>query len=183
MIRAILACEPPTAGALPLPPESDAPIIGAALAATLVRTLRPKGRFVLRRDPNGTFDCFVYSRSHTNTYAGHGPLLQALVPPLAIRPGAESSLPGRTKFGVPDIGGPEAVAAVLCLRLCAQAEALHLFFDLDFRPSANPDKRYRLILHAASRSWLYLHAPSFEQILRMGLDFMTSEPKVAHRHP
>jgi hypothetical protein len=166
-----------------LPSESDAPILGAALGATLVRTLRPKGRFVLGRNLSGAFDCYVHSRSHTNTYDGHGPLLAALVPPPGVRPDSDSSALGRAKFGVPVLGGEEAVAAVLLLRLFAQAAARHLFFDLDFRPAAERDKRYRLILHATSGSWLYLHAPSFEQILRTGLDFMVSEPKVAHRHP
>lgn len=183
MIRAVLACEPLVAGALSLLPESDAPIIGAALAATLVQVLRPKGRVVLRRNPDGTFACFARSRSLSYIYSGHGPLLTALIAPPAIRTDSPSSLVGRAKFGVPDVGGPEALAAVLFLRLCAQAQARHLHFELDFRPAADPDKRYRLMLHAASGSWLYLHAPSFEQLLRMGLEFMASEPKVAHKHP
>ena len=179
MIHATLACEPIIRG-YPLPSESEAPVIGPALAATLIRAIRPKGRFLLKRYQSGAFDCSVISRNHRQAHANGGLLGGCLVEP------AEQLAPNpvlRESFGVPRPGGPEATAVVLLLRLCAAMAVAHLHFEIDFRPAADSGKRYRLILHAASGSWLYLHASSLEHLLRTGLDFCASSPTVAHKHP
>jgi hypothetical protein len=180
MIRATLACEPLAAPIHKLPSESDAPAIGTALAATMARAMRPKARFWFKLKQTGNFTCFVYSRSRKSGHSGGGTLSQSFVDvaPILVR-----NETGRAAVGLPLTGGAEAEAGVLLLRLIEAMTAAHLHFEMDFRAAADPDKRYRLILHAASGSWLYLHAPSLERLLAGGLEFVASGPTVAHKHP